>query len=421
MKKKNYKGRIIGLVIIAFVTANAFLIYFDEDHEKVDRKSYVNEWSQAITYGLYETLDTEGVFASQESEEIYFSQEVGAFQEFLVEENQSVSEGDDLYTYEVLNYEQQESNLEGEITRLEEEITAAEDYIDEIENYEVPQPENDNSSSLFNNSDDTSDSSNSSEPPEYVETEFQKQSKLAEQEAELTKKEAMLEMAEDQLDQLQEEGQAITVTSSFSGTVTDISEELNAPLLTLKSTDLQIEGKFNEDERKMVEEDMAARIEVEDLNLKLEGTLSSIHSFPEEVEVHRSSYYPFEVNIDETEEQLLPGYHADVDIVTAEAIGAVTVMEDLLLTEKNLYAWVMNSEGQLERRAVTTGINDNGLIEVTEGLQEGEWLAYKPKDEFRRQVPFITPIKLRDLDFQDIIDVDQDTLTTYGLLGLLAR
>ncbi|ARI78859.1 efflux RND transporter periplasmic adaptor subunit [Halobacillus mangrovi] len=418
MKKKNYKGRIIGLAIIALVTANAFLIYFDEDHEKVDRKSYVNEWSQAITYDLFETLDTEGVFASQESEEVYFSQEVGAFQEFLVEENQSVSEGDDLYTYEVQNYAQQESNLEGEIALLKEEINAIEDYINEIENYEVPEPESDNTSSFFNNSDDTSDSS---EPAQYVETEFQKQSKLAEQEAELTKKEAMLEMAEDQLDQLQEEGQTITVTSSFSGTITDISEELNAPLLTLKSTNLQIEGKFNEDERKLVEEDMAARIEVEDLNLELEGTLSSIHSFPEEVEVHRSSYYPFEVSIDESEEQLLPGYHADVDIVTAEALGAVTVMEDLLLTEKNLYAWVMNSEGRLERRAVTTGINEEGLIEVTEGLQEGEWLAYQPKDEFRRQAPFITPIKLRDLDFQDIIDVDEDTLTTYGLLGLLAR
>ncbi|KHE67343.1 efflux RND transporter periplasmic adaptor subunit [Halobacillus sp. BBL2006] len=420
MKKKNYKGRIIGLAIIALVAANAFLIYFDEDHEKVDRKSYINEWSQAITYDLFETLDSEGVFAAEESKEVYFSQEVGAFQEFLVEENQTINEGDDLYTYEVLNYEQQEIKLEGEVDRLEEEIGAIEDYINEIENYDVPEPESDNSSSFFNNSDDTS-TSNSNDPPEYVETEFQKEAKLAEQESELTKKEAMLEIVQDQLDQLQEAGQTITVTSSFSGTVTDLSEELNDPILTLKSTNLRIKGKFNEDERKLVEEDMGARIDVTDLNLELEGTLSSIDSFPEEVEVHRSSYYPFEVSIEEADEQLLPGYHADVDIITDEALGVVTVLEDLLITEKNLYAWVMNSEGHLERRAVKTGVSENGLIEIQEGLTEGEWLAYQPKDEFRRQVPFITPIKLRDLSFQDIIDVDEETLKTYGLLGLLAR
>jgi HlyD family secretion protein len=419
MKKKNYKGRITGLAIIALVAANAFLIYFDEEHEKVDRKSYINEWSQAITYDLFETLDSEGVFAAEESEEVYFSQEVGAFQEFLVEENQTINEGDDLYTYEVINYEQQEMKLEGEVNRLEEETDSIEDYINEIESYDVPEPESDNSSSFFNNSDNSSTSTN--DPPEYVETEFQKEAKLAEQEAELTKKEAMLEMVEDQLDQLQETGQTITVTSSFSGTVTYISEELNDPILTLKSTNLRIKGKFNEDERKLVEEDMGARINVTDMNLELEGTLSSIDSFPEEVEVHRSSYYPFEVSIEEAEEQLLPGYHADVDIITDEALDVVTVLEDLLITEKNLYAWVMNNEGYLERRAVKTGVSENGLIEIQKGLEEGEWLAYQPKDEFRQQVPFITPIKLRDLAFQDIIDVDEETLKTYGLLGLLAR
>lgn len=417
MKKINYKGRIIGLLIVAFITTNAFLIYLDEG-EQVDRKSYINEWSQSITYDLYEKMNTRGVFASEESEPVYFNEESGSFNEFLVSEGDTVNEGDDLYTYDVTNYYQQEARLQSEISRIEGEIDAIEDFIDEIESYRVPDPpEEDNDTGLFNNNDD----SNDAPPPSYVETEYLKEEKIAEQEAELAKQEAMLEMVEDQLDQLQENGDQITVTSAFSGTVTEVSKDLEAPLLTLESTNLVLEGTIHEQERNQIEEGMVVELDVYELEYEATGTLESLDEFPEDIDVNKSSRYPFTVTLENPGEELLPGYHADVRIITDEALNVVTAVETALETEENLFAWVMNEEGVLERREIETGLEEKELIEIVSGLEEGEWLAVEPKDEFRDGKVFFTPLNTDDLRVRQMFHMDHQSMLNYGLLGLLSR
>ncbi|MCA0985094.1 efflux RND transporter periplasmic adaptor subunit [Halobacillus yeomjeoni] len=410
MKKINYKSRIIGVLIVIFVAVNAFLIFIDE-HDEVDRKSYINEWSKSITYDLYEKLDADGVFTSQESNHVYFDSDVGAFSEFLVEEGEIIEQGSDLYTYEVINYDQQETQLQSEMDRLEEEITAIEDYIDEIQNYDISDS---GSSSFFGNN--TND-----ESKEHVRTEFQKEESIAHQAAELTKKEAMLEMVEDQLDQLQLDGKTITVTSPFGGVITEVSETLESPLITLKSNDLQIEGKLNEKERKQVEPGMAANIKVEDMDLVWEGTLDAIQTFPEDIDVHRSSTYPYVISLDDSSDTILPGYHAEIEIITEESLGAVTALEDLLITDENIYAWVMDRNGLLERREIISGISENGLVEIKEGLSEGEWLAYQPKDEFRNGAPFFTPLKIHTLSLKEAVDSDSTDISRFVMMGLLAR
>ncbi|MFQ3545140.1 HlyD family efflux transporter periplasmic adaptor subunit [Halobacillus rhizosphaerae] len=442
MKKKNYLGRIIGLCMIALITANALLIYFD-NHGKVERKSYINQWSKTITYNLYNTFKAKGVFASDDSNEVYFDDQVGAFQKFLVTEGDSVQEGDDLYTYEVVDYNQQHTELESKISQLEDERDALDSYINEMESIDIPEPNGPSSStssfpsapgsssansssefSQFNSSANSIPSSSSSangNRAAYAQAKVEKQKAIAEKELEMSQKEAMISMVEDQLDQLEESGQTITVTSPFSGTVTNISKDLNDPLLTMQSTNLLVKGELNEEKRAETEENMTARIDVPDLELHMTGSVSSLHSFPKDVKVHRSSSYPFEVTLDQPNNQLLPGYHANLEIITDEAKGAVAAKEDALITKKNLYAWVMNDEGLLERRAVETGITENGLVEIKQGLKDGEWLAYTPKDEFRKQATFITPIKLKELYVKDLFEPKTTTIKTYGLLGLLAR
>ncbi|MCA0972815.1 efflux RND transporter periplasmic adaptor subunit [Halobacillus litoralis] len=407
MKKKNYKGRVIGLLIIAFIALNSFLIFFDEE-ERVERKSYVETWSKSFTYDLFERLNVNGVFASDEENSVYFNESIGSFQEFLVEEGQSIDEGDDLYTYEVVDYSKQETQLQSEIDRLDEEIEAIEDYVDELEDFDIPDPESD-------------DDDDSSDPPSYVETEFQQEAAVAEQEAELEKKRAMLQMVEDQLDQLEDDGQEITVTSPYDGTVTQVSKSLEAPILTLKSTSLMVAGELSEDERQLVEQDMPAQVFIPELDVQAPGTLTNVSDFPEETDSQRLSRYPYEMTLENEAENVLPGYHADVDIITDSALGAVSVLENVLVTEENLYAWVMTVDGSLERRTVETGITEDGLVEVEQGLEEGEWLADEPKDEFRNGAPFITPIHLQDLPFQRIFEPELGNRKNYGLLGLLAR
>ncbi|RWZ52276.1 efflux RND transporter periplasmic adaptor subunit [Halobacillus fulvus] len=411
MKKKRYKGRILGLLIIAFIATNALLIYIDEDGY-VERKSYVEQWSQAFTYDLFETLEKRAVFTTEESNPVYFDDQKGAFKEFLVSEGDNVTQGDDLYTYEVIDYEAQQNQLESEIDRLESEVEAIEDFIIELELYSPPVEESNSSNSFFDDEPDA---------PENAEVDFLQEQQIAEQEAELAQKEAMLAMVEDQLDQLEDDGQEITITSPYDGTVTDISETLEAPLLTLKSTNLQLEGTLDEEERKSVEVDMRVRGTVEEEDWEITGSLSSIHTFPDETGAYRSSRYPFEVALEPTEHPVLPGYHVDLEIIQAESLQTTSALSSVLVGEEDLYAWVMNEEGQLERREIETGLVENGVTEVVNGLGPGEWLADEPKDEFRQDATFITPIQWHDVYVKRMLDEGIGDYWTYSLLGLLAR
>lgn len=423
MKKINIKGRMLGLLIIAFITTNALLIYLDEDNH-IDRKSYLHTWSQTVTQDLFEKVEAKGVFASQASVPVYFDGADGSFQQFLVREGDKVQEGDDLYTYNVEDYAAQETRLEGEVQRIQEEITAVEDYIDNLEGYDIPHPSDSNdpsTSSFFGEDSRSTDNDAASSAGAKVEAEYLKEEELARQQAELSKQQALLEMAEDQLDQLQETGEQITVTSQFSGTVTDIDEELKAPILTMKSADLVLEGEIMEEDRTQVEENLTVDVFVPELELETTGTITGLDDFPKQTDLEGKSRYPFTVTMDEVDEELLPGYHADMKVITSESREAVAALDDALSTEENLYAWVMNGDGLLERREVTTGIEENGLVEVVSGLEDGEWIAVAPKDEFRNASVFITSVQMEDLPVKHLIELDQSTILNYGLLGLLSR
>ena len=255
----------------------------------------------------------------------------------------------------------------------------------------------------------------------YAETKFLKKEKIAEQETALAQKEAMAAMVDSQLNQLRENGEVITVSSPFSGTVTDTSNDLDKPIMTLASTELNLKGDLKEEHRPEVKPEMPVTMYVPELNMELNGSLSTIQDHPEEVEVNESSRYPYEVTVDEVDDKVLPGYHAEVDIITKQVDGVVTTLEDGLIREKKSYVWTMNEDGKIDRHEVETGLKENNLIEIQKGLEAGEWVAYQPKDEFRRNSTFFTPLKSQDLDVSQIWHSDQESIVNYGLLGLLAR
>ncbi|MFD1019298.1 efflux RND transporter periplasmic adaptor subunit [Thalassobacillus hwangdonensis] len=409
-RKKKYIQRIIGVAVIVFVTMNGLLIFFDQD-SKVDRNSYVKEWTEAFTFDLYERLHTNGVFASTESNVVYFDDDIGAFQQFLVEEGATVNEGDPLYTYEVTNYEKEVADLEAQAERYESEITAIQSYLTEIERFRIPSP--------ILNFDDEDEEQN--DPPSYVETEFSQQEQIAEKEMELAQKEAMLEMVETQLTTLEEEGQLITVESPYSGVVTEVSQDLSSPLITMKTTTLHIEGEFSEAERKEVEPDMEVEYTVDDIDQTFTGALDSIRDFPDQASVNQASHYPFTVATSGEEDKILPGYHADLDVITDKAENATAAFDDVLLTEDNLFAWVMTDTGEMEYRAIETGLEIDGIVEVQNGLTVGEWLADYPRDEFRDGTVFITPIQQDDLLLEKLLDSNKVVIKNHLLLGLLGR
>ncbi|MBM7554367.1 efflux RND transporter periplasmic adaptor subunit [Thalassobacillus pellis] len=418
MKRKR-KIRYVVLLVIGFALLNSLLLYFDTGN-KVEQKSYVNEWSEPFTYDLVEKLETTGVFASAESNHVYFDKNEGSFRQFLVAPGDEISEGDGLYEYEVTNFSSQTASLKAEAKRLEEEIEAIEQYIIELESFDIPETDN-GGSSFF-----SQDEAEEEDQPKTIETEFMKQEQIAEKELELAQKEAKLTMVESQLAELEAGGKTITVESPFNGVITEISESLQSPLITMKTTTLQVEGKLTESERKKVQPDMEVEIKLPNEELPeqpplLRGTISSLRNFPDHVSVGWQSEYPFEVSIEGATENILPGYHASLSIITARAEEAVTAFDYLLLTEDDLFAWVMNEKGTLTYRAIETGLEVNGMTEVTKGLETGEWLAAYPRDQFRKGATFLTPIQWEDLYIKQIPDVSPSVIKKYGLMGLMTR
>ncbi|MFD2923227.1 efflux RND transporter periplasmic adaptor subunit [Halobacillus naozhouensis] len=425
--RTRYKVRICGLLIIAFLTLNASLIYFDRDSE-VDRKSYINEWSSTFTEDLFESIHTSGIFTSNETNPVYFDKQSGSFQEFLVEEGDEVSEGDELYTYKVVNYEEQLTQLKTKAVRLQEEIISLTNYINELGSFTVPETGGASPPSFIPESSPDDSFSQDLEPQQQegsesqtIETEFMKQKAIAEKELQLSQKQAHLSMVENQLRQLEETGQSITVTSEFSGVVTNLSENLHPPLLTLSSSNLIVSGELSEEHRKQVEEGMSSYVRIPDLEVEVTGLVESIKPFPKNVDVQQPSHYPYKIVIEENKEQVRPGYHANVEIITAEATDAVAAYDDVLKNLGNSSAWVMGDRGRLEKREIETGIREDRIVEVTEGLEEGEYLADQPEDEFREGSVFLTPLKLEHFEVQSLFEIDPSLMLDYGLLGLMNR
>ncbi|GEL77051.1 efflux RND transporter periplasmic adaptor subunit [Tenuibacillus multivorans] len=401
------------LLTLLFIIVNFILIYIDND-QQVDRISYVNEWNRTQTMDIRENLIQDGILIPTEEEHIYFNQQQGNFQSFMVEKGDAVDVGDPLYTYAVTDYNQTYRTLTHDIERLQDEIDALETIINEIENYEIPEQEDSIQVSLNDGEDELNI------PVEgQLETEYQIQQFLFEKEAERTQKEAQLSSLENQLSDLEQTGDTITVESPIAGIVNHRSESLNDPLMTISSQELQAYGELTEQQRQIVKESMTVRIETNTELDTLPGTIANIGDVPEAGDLKRESSYPITVTFNEAykNELLKPGYHVGLDITLKESLDAVAANQNQI-TDHNI--WKMTDEGKLELTDVTTGLEEDQWVEITEGAEAGDSIAYGPANRLRHETPFITPLDAEMLAWY-MIQPENIEWKEYLLMGLLVR
>ncbi|WP_173917780.1 efflux RND transporter periplasmic adaptor subunit [Halobacillus sp. Marseille-Q1614] len=421
--KNNLRKRLWLAGLLLFVVTNSILLYVDAD-QKIDRKSYISSWSGTFTDDLQESLNIRGVFAAAESSPLYFDKSQGSFGEFFVETGDEVTEGDDLYTYQVDDYEKQSEDLQLEADKLQEEITAIDTYIQQVESMSIESVE---ASGTFDFPSSAEGVNEEEEEPQEQDSsavaQIIKEEAIAEKEKERTQKESQLAMVQGQLEQLTSTGQTITVQSPVSGVVTDRSENLSDPLLTISSTDLLVKGELREEQRKAAEEDMTAKITLTEENdpVELEGTVDNIHPFSKNIDANRVSQYPVEITVPKEAEGVLPGYHAEVEIITDESADALAVLEPALKTGENPYVWQMTTDGLLLYKEVETGLTDDGRIEILNGIKGTAKLAVESENQFRSGTPFITPIDTDHLHLKQLMKQPASVIKENIYLGLLNR
>ncbi len=403
---------IIGLTLV-FLGVNFYLI--EKANSKVDRTVYIKNWFETTEKDLAKTLEKEGVIASSEEHHVYFNDEMGAFNGFLVEEGDTVAVGAPLYEYVATDIDEQRRRLESEIEQLQDEIMSIEAYIRELEQLEFTL------SSLPSSSPKDDDEAVESN----VETEFGLKKDIAAYDLEISRLENQIDNLERQVLDLDMNSASLTVQSDVAGVIKKVSHSVENPLITIVSDSPVVSGKLTEKESFEISPEMRAEIRSEHHDEFMSGIVLEVAEMPKnDPDVDQESVYPFTVTFDVPEVPLLKGYHVDVSIVVEEATGAVTVPSASLVKEGALtYVWLITDSGRLEKREVETGLEVNGVQQITTGVEAGEHYIVNP-DELKNAFDtsrFSTPLKWDNLSWTNLKGTDKTTIYKHILYGILER
>ena len=82
--------------------------------------------------------------------------------------------------------------------------------------------------------------------------------------------------------------------------------------------------------------------------------------------------------IDNSQHLLRPEMFASVTILTGEGDSSLAVPQDSIIYDgKVAHVWVARADKSVERRDIKTGLSNGYMIQVTEGLRDGETVVSK--------------------------------------------
>lgn len=403
--------RIILLFIVLFVSLNIFLINKDDD--KIKRISYIPKWTEVTEKDMYETFDTTGIIDYSDKQFVYFNESEGVFNEFLVEKGDNIYKGDELFSYEIKNYDDIKTQLDIEITRLESDIRSIEESIRNIErsnvqspNFRISLPDIDEAIEIKQNNSNI---------------QLQIEQYIIEKEQTLEQTKAQLEAVEAQYDELIANGKVVYIESPAKGKVTEISTSLTNPVITIESDDLHIVGHLTENERMSVEEEMPVEINlIEESNSEsFDGEIDFVSDEPEDVLLNKTSTYPFHVSFNDDNEldELLRGYHVNLNVTVDESINASVTNKSLIPSDS--YIWRMDHSGVVRKEQVETGIEMGNYIELMNGIYPGERIAIDSRSNLIDGATFITPLSPNKSDWKTMFKDGSRKRSIF--IGLLAR
>ncbi|WP_165219244.1 efflux RND transporter periplasmic adaptor subunit [Aquisphaera insulae] len=144
-------------------------------------------------------------------------------------------------------------------------------------------------------------------------------------------------------------------------------------------TSMEVVTALHESLVKTVEKGMHAKIYVEGLpDRRFEGHVTTVAAIPTPNLRSDVRYFDSTVRLDHAPKGLLPGMTARVEIDLERRNDVLTVPAMAVTREQgHEYCYVVHDEG-LERREVTLGEGTKDLLEISEGLKEGESVVLNP-------------------------------------------
>ncbi|UII55645.1 hypothetical protein LS684_18775 [Cytobacillus spongiae] len=398
---------ILGTAITFFIACNFYLIL--KEDSKISRSVFIEHWSSVEKQDLKKTLKTEGLIVPSEEHFIYFDDQNGAFKQFLVKEGEQITPGTPLFEYETFQYEKEKETMENRRDLLNDQIVSLEDHIDELTSY-ITGLEIDASQEKKENKDNT-----------YFASIVEMDKEIYNKELEKALLEKEYDAIDQQLEELQEEENRLTVISSYTGTITKIQDSLANPIISIHSETPSVQGTLTEEEVSMVESGMDASIYRKHDGEKFTGTITQVLHHPMNTpKLNEDSNYLFTIGLEGENESLLSGNHVDAYVTLEELKDVITVSSHSLL--KKNHAYVLNSSGKIEKRKLELGLEVNKLYEIQSGLTENEKIVLHPGEvHIRNNSPFITPLQIGEVNKKALKNMTKSELAKYTLLGFLSR
>jgi HlyD family secretion protein len=349
------------LLSALFVGGNLYLT--EKKDSKIEKIERVEEWQQVQIGPIKNVLKKPGVVTPSEEMPIYFDDAIGSFNQFLVKPGDEISQGTDLFEYSPHSIEQEVSRLEAEKNEADNKADSVESHIRDLE-------------SLLAQAKSDADEDN---PNLDVIYSLEKEISQKELEQELLEDESS--KLDEQLDQLNDRLDVLTVKSEFDGYVKEINPTLNNPVMTISSNTPSVKGALNEEEIHEVTEGMKVSISSPYDEKKREGQILNILQMPEnEPNLENETLYPFFIQLNGDESGLHSGNHVNMDIILRESANALLVHKNSIKkAKKNSYLYVLTPSGTLEKRNVNTGIKEENNVEILEGLTSEEFVIKNAK------------------------------------------
>ena len=437
---------------VLFIGVNLFLLL--KEDSKAERTVYVSEWERIKNGNVTQTFKTEGVALPESEQYVYFDEEEGELASIYVKEGEFITAGTSLFSYDSEELEKQKSEIEIEIERLESEIDSVEEQLADLKKI-------DTNSSARNRSSKESNSEVTVNVDVNVDfsliVESQVEESIAAAEAEIGKLEAKLNASEQKLDQLDEQIDNVTVYSDTDGIVTQINKDLKAPIITISSNQLVVEGLLSEKQMKDAEVGQKVTMYSELHKKTYKGVISLINEYPTELpSIGKEPVYAFLATFNEEEQEadaedefaeieeeaselsdeaegieseeetekdkdrLFAGTNLQVKVIVEEALDLPVILTDVTYSAKGKeYVYKLTAAGIVERHEVKPALTFKGKSAIESGLAAGEVITTQPNAVPVNKVSYIMPMKMTGIKTKEIKNMRKKHYAKYVLMGLL--
>jgi HlyD family secretion protein len=214
--------------------------------------------------------------------------------------------------------------------------------------------------------------------------------------------------------------------SETDGQVVSISEDLDNPVIMIRSEAAAVKGELDEKELQKVAEGQETAVESGTLKKDFTGKVAAVQTMPETpLSTETQASYPFTIELDQAQEKLEnlhPGMQLNVEITTGEAKDAVIAPSKSIMKQNDKeYAIVLNEAGKTEKREIQQGLKVKGSSEVVSGLEQQEPLMLHPKPAAEISREFFTPFSMDKFYPGALKDMTSREKLKYFLLGMFNR